>query len=133
MRHPSPTCRSLSFSCMFSYANWSFLSCRCAAHNETKDFACKTCGWPFAIMADLRAHMTHHQEVTFKCDTCGHQMNRKDQYDDHMAMHLWAKNHECKFGKTYTHKPNLYRHQKFCKHDKKGNTNAVASNNTPSA
>ncbi|KAH3738404.1 hypothetical protein DPMN_045037 [Dreissena polymorpha] len=39
-------------------------------------------------MVDLRAHMTHHQEATFKCDTCGHQMNRSDQYDDHMAMHL---------------------------------------------
>ncbi|KAH3857450.1 hypothetical protein DPMN_100057 [Dreissena polymorpha] len=83
-------------------------------------------------MADLRAHMTHHQEATLKCGTCGHQMNRRDQYDDYMAMRLGAKNYACS-GKTYTHKPNLYRHQKFCKHDKKENTNAVVSKNTPSA
>ncbi|KAH3747388.1 hypothetical protein DPMN_181813 [Dreissena polymorpha] len=84
---------------------------RCSAHKESKEFACETCGRSFAIMADLSAHMTQDQEATFKYDTCGHEMRRRDQYDDHMAMHLGAKKHACKCGKTYTHKPNLFRHQ----------------------
>ncbi|KAH3794179.1 hypothetical protein DPMN_147710 [Dreissena polymorpha] len=42
---------------------------RCAARKETKEFVCETCGRSFAIMADLRAHMTQHQEATLKCDT----------------------------------------------------------------
>ncbi|KAH3772101.1 hypothetical protein DPMN_173436 [Dreissena polymorpha] len=44
-------------------------------------------------MADIRTYMTHHQEAMFKFDSCGHQTNRRDQYDDHMAMHLRATNH----------------------------------------
>ena len=74
--------------------------CRWAAHNEKNTVNCDKCAKTFAIKADL-SNMKFHDQPGLKCHICGLKNRKKQDHEDHVAIHTGAKEHKCKCGKVY--------------------------------
>ena len=67
-------------------------------------FTCKFCDYTTCRKSQYERHLTTQKHK-----------NRENDTNDIKKVHKSSESYECVCGKSYSHRPNLYRHQKTCK------------------
>jgi len=85
-------------------------------HNDSRDFACRTCSNTFKNRNSLRKHEKIHTGIkNHQCSYCEKRFLVAEKLRKHELIHTGEKNFSCsKCGKMYNQKVNMNTHEKKC-------------------